>query len=151
MKITREKIKTFANSRGLELVEVDEDHYWLREDSAIIQIMIEKVRSGQVWVQFFSEVVHGVRVDGELMRKLLRLNADFLVGSFGLIDNNIYLKHSILGGEHMDEDEFFIALALIASTADDYDDKIIETHGGKTGVSLIRERLAQEEGRVVQW
>lgn len=149
---SREKIKQFAQARGVELNENGEDEFWVREGSSIVHIEFSRFGNNDEMVSVFSVVVRNVRVDSTLMTKLLRLNAEFNFGAFGLFEEMIIFKYSLLGGNHIDIDEFFNALAMVATIADEYDNKIISTNGGVTGVDFIREAIRKEEGNnIYQW
>ena len=47
--------------------------------------------------------------------------------------------HTILGGDTLDADELLATLTDVAILADEYDDKIIDKHGGQTMHELLEE------------
>jgi len=102
-------------------------------------------------VSIFSIVVRNVRVDNVLMSKLLNLNARMSFGAFAIEDDMVIYKYNLLGGEHIDEDEFFNALLMVAIISDEYDNKIISTHGGITAVDFVIEHIRKEEGKSLSW
>lgn len=153
MNSARSKIRQFAAKNDIELKNWGDDGYWLVEGSTIVYITFDIVNeeTRTEMVSFWSVVVREVRVDSTLMSKLLRLNVKFNFGAFGLEDDLVIFKYSVLGNDHIDEAEFTNALAMVALTSDEYDNKIIATHGGKTGVDYIRDQIAAKEGRESYW
>ena len=138
---TVDMIKNFAQENGIEL-NIMKNSFWVRQGSAVILIFVECFDNYENLkdevVTFYCRVVENAKIDAKLIEKLLRLNAEFKMGSFGLTqDNAICYRHSILGGRHMDFEEFYTALASVAFISDEYDDKIISTNGGKTAIDTL--------------
>ncbi|MBP9889698.1 MAG: YbjN domain-containing protein [Leptospiraceae bacterium] len=149
---SREKVRQFAQTRGVELNEYGNEGFWTSEGSTIVYIEFSDFNKSDEMISVYSVVVRNVRVDSTLMSKLLKLNTEFNFGGFGLIDDIIIYRYSLLGGNHVDIDEFFNALAMVALVADEYDNKIISTHGGVTGVDFLTEAIRQKEGTTIaQW
>ena len=125
----------------------------MREGSTIVHISFSYLddSNSDVMISFFSQVVRNVRVDMTLMSKLLKLNVELNFGAFGLIDDLVILKYNVLGGDHIDEDEFYNALFMIGYVADLYDDKIISTHGGVTAIDHIGNLIKEERGHIAEW
>jgi hypothetical protein len=153
MNSAKSRIRQFAANRNFELKDWGDDGFWVVEGSTIVYITFDIVndKTKAEMVSFVSVVVREVRIDNTLMSKLLKLNAQFNFGAFGLENDSVIFKYSILGNDHIDEEEFFNALAMVALISDEYDNKIIATHGGKTGVDYIREQIDAEEGREPIW
>lgn len=153
MNKTRTKIMKFAQNRKVELDNWGETGFMVREGSTFVHIDFSIVNdeTKDVMVSFYSPVVRGVRVDNILMSKLLKLNSELNFGAFALIDDLVLLKYNILGGDHMNEEEFYNALAMVAIVSDEYDNKIIATHGGVTAVDFIMDIIREKEGRSIDW
>jgi hypothetical protein len=148
-----ERIKTFAKNRDISINDAGDNAFWVREGSTIIHIISDKLPNGNEMVSFLSFVVSGARIDDTLLRKLLNLNVEFNFGAFGLSeDGTITYRYSIMGGSHMDEEEFHNALAMVAIIADEYDNKIISTHGGKTAIDKIQDDIRKrEQTDILRW
>lgn len=146
MRVSDSKIEAFTKYIDMDLTKVQTGAYWVRQDSAIVQIKVIE-NNGKEYVDFVSIVVENTRVDEALLRKLLEMNLAIPFGAFAIEGDNVILRHCILGGEHMDIDEFTEALVTIAFWADEYDDKIIETNGGKTGLTVLKEILYEKRGK----
>ena len=79
--------------------------------------------------------------EGMVMRYLLAHNLRLMFGGFGLsVDDGgkgaIVLTHTILG-DGMDRVELYASVSAIARVADDLDDQIVATYGGKTALDKL--------------
>jgi hypothetical protein len=151
--VTQRKVKQYAKELDWTLNEVDSGRaFWMREGSTIIHIVPDESKTPpQLLV--LARVVEGARIDLELTRKLLALNFDLAYGAFALDPSGtIIFSTTIVGGEHMDKTEFEMAVSAVALIADEYDNKIISTHGGKTAITVIEEMLRRKErGTELPW
>ncbi len=83
-------------------------------------------------------VVTGVEHSQELFEFLLRSNADFVFGAFGIDeDGDITFEHTILA-THMDLDELRDSVMAVLWTADQFDDQIVERFGGMRALDRMR-------------
>ena len=57
------------------------------------------------------------------------------------VRNNLKVIKGFDPYEGMDEDEFYQSLYSVARIADEYDDKIISSHGGKSAMDVLIEDL----------
>ncbi|MEM6445089.1 MAG: YbjN domain-containing protein [Cyanobacteria bacterium P01_D01_bin.123] len=77
-----------------------------------------------------STVVTGADVTPELQAFLLQANADLQFGSFAVNrQGDIIFRHAIVGMT-CDPEELETSVTAVLETADDYDDRIVETWGG---------------------
>jgi hypothetical protein len=145
---TKQKILNFANTKEFNINDDGDNKLWAVNGSTVVHIEISKLNDGTEMVEFLSTVVIEPRIDEQLLRKLLALNANFNFGAFGMWDDGtIVFKYNILGGDHMDIDEFDTAFTMVAIIADEYDNKIISTHGGKTALDYHKEVSEKQENR----
>jgi hypothetical protein len=153
MKSAKSKVITYAANRNVQLNDWGDDGYWVVEGSTIVYITFPIIDDNlkTEMVSIFSIVVRNVRVDNVLMSKLLNLNTRMSFGAFAIEDDMVIYKYNLLGGEHIDEDEFFNALLMVAIISDEYDNKIISTHGGITAVDFVIEHIRKEEGKSLSW
>ena len=83
-------------------------------------------------------VVTDIEHSPELYQFLLRSNADFVFGAFGIDeDGDITFEHTILA-THMDPDELKDSVMAVLWTADHYDDQIVEQFGGLRALDKMR-------------
>ncbi|MFM8438469.1 MAG: T3SS (YopN, CesT) and YbjN peptide-binding chaperone 1, partial [Candidatus Kapaibacterium sp.] len=78
-----------------------------------------------------AHVVSEADVSPELMKFLLRKNAELHIGGFGLLfDDTVVFSYAVTG-THLDRNELVTAIAAVAIIADHYDDEIVALAGGK--------------------
>jgi hypothetical protein len=113
----------------------------LQEGSTFVYVRAFPIGEKQAGVEVFSYVVIDVEVTEALMRHLLTYNLRLMFGGFGLaIDEGgkgaVVLSHTILG-DGMDRVELYASVAAIARAADNMDDQIVATFGGKTALDKL--------------
>jgi hypothetical protein len=82
-------------------------------------------------ISAWSYVVTGANITPELMRFLLDQNFDLHFGAFSLDkDGDIRFQASLIGSS-CDQNELQTSLTAVLEVADEYDDRIIQTWGGK--------------------
>ncbi len=120
---------------------LDDKLYIVKQGSTFVMINVVPLDGERAQVRCVAQLVKGVKMTGELATDLLKLNAKLRFGAFGYEENGalILMVHSILGGETLDRDELVATVSDVALLADEYDDKIIERHGGQTMKDLLEE------------
>ena len=94
-------------------------------------IVVRHFVKNETIVECMSNVVTGANVTPEIMKFLLRKNAELHFGSFGLLfDDTITFSHAITG-TNLDDNELITTLNSVAFISDYYDDVIVEMAGGK--------------------
>jgi Putative bacterial sensory transduction regulator len=95
--------------------------------------MIEVLPWGETdsLITAWSYVVTGAETTAELMRFLLDQNFDLPFGAFSLDKDGDIRFHASLIGSSCDLNELKASVSAVLKAADDYDDKIIATWGGK--------------------
>lgn len=134
------RIKKYAENNSISLIKSKKNHFIMKEGSTFVYIMINSDTDDE-WVAFYSLVVKDAKKKKKLLKKLLEMNSYIPFGAFGLQGNYIVFKHCILGGHHMDEKEFLQSLLSVSKIADEYDNIIIDTYGGKTAMDILIEDL----------
>ncbi|HWN98707.1 MAG TPA: hypothetical protein VNS63_05495 [Blastocatellia bacterium] len=129
-----------------------DDTLVLQEGSTFIYARAFPIGDKKAGVEIFSYVVADVDVSQELMRYLLTYNLRLILGAFGLAPGEdgkatVVLSHSILG-DTMSRDELYASVSAIARVADDLDDQIVETFGGKTALGKL---MATEHAPAEHW
>lgn len=77
-----------------------------------------------------STVVTGAKITADLQAFLLQANADLLFGSFAVNEaGDIIFRHAIVGIT-CDPEELETSVTAVLETADQYDDRIVNTWGG---------------------
>lgn len=105
--------------------------YTISRGSTQVIIVVRPFTSEETCVECMANVVTGTDITMELMRFLLRKNAELHFGSFGLLfDDTITFSHSI-AGTNLDANELTTTLNSVAVISDYYDDIIVDLSGGK--------------------
>ena len=118
----------------------DDGHFYVTYGSTVLEISVDAYGPEEAIVRLVAYCVQGVEVSENLERGLLETNLDLSVGAFALIDRDVFLCYSLIG-KSIDNRSLLDAIAGVATTSDEYDDKIVARFGGKTAL----ERLRQEE------
>ena len=118
----------------------DDGHFYVTYGSTVLEISVDAYGPEEAIVRLVAYCVQGVEVSENLERGLLETNLDLPVGGFSLIDRDVFLCYSLFG-KAVDNRSLLDAIAGVATTSDEYDDRIVARFGGKTAM----ERLRQEE------
>jgi hypothetical protein len=132
-KETYEKVKGWMTELYGESAKVypDTPSFGVGVGSAWTYVNVYAWGDDRATIQCFAWVVTGAEMDEALMQFLLRENYDMRFGMFGIDDEkDIFFKHSIMGVT-ADKGELKAAIAAVAYTADEYDDKIRSRWGGQ--------------------
>jgi len=143
MNKSKSKVEDFADKNNLSLIITKKDNYVLKEGSTFVYILVKHDQGGE-WIVFYSLVIKGVKINKKLMIELLELNSTIPFGAFGFHRDYIIFKHCILGGDHMDEEEFLQSFYSVAKISDKYDNYIIKKYGGKTAMDILIEDLMND-------
>ena len=92
--------------------------YTISHGTTQIMIIVRPYTDNETIVECISHVVTGAKIDDDLMKFLLRKNAELHFGSFGLLfDDAITFSHSITGTS-LDPNELITTLNSVATIAD---------------------------------
>lgn len=99
--------------------------------SSQIVIVVRPYTDADTAVECIANVVSGGNITPELMKYLLRKNAELHFGAFGLLfDDTVIFTHTIAGA-NIDANELLTSLNAVAAIADHYDDEIVGMAGGR--------------------
>ncbi len=113
--------------------------FTISRGSTQVMIVVRPFTSEETCVECMANVVTETEITPELMRFLLRKNAELHFGSFGLLfDDTITFSHSI-AGTNLDANELITTLNSVAVIADYYDDIIVDLSGGKRAADVIED------------
>lgn len=103
----------------------------MRNGSTAMTISVMPYGDDEAVINVCGWVVKGAKVSPELMQFLLNTNRDLYFGAFGLDTKNDFVtfEHSIIGST-CDKKELYTSMQAVISTADKYDDAIVEKFGG---------------------
>ncbi|HEX8090977.1 MAG TPA: YbjN domain-containing protein [Blastocatellia bacterium] len=141
-KAAYEKTRDFLHTLFGEVnVKTMDDTFVLQEGSTFVYTRTFPIGDKKSGVEIFSYVVVDVEVTEELMRYLLTYNLRLMLGAFGLsigegAKGAVLLSHTVLG-DSMDREELYASVTAIARVADDLDDHIVASFGGKTALDKL--------------
>jgi hypothetical protein len=132
------KVKSYLD----ELVDEhfdDAEHcdFYLKYGSTVVEISIEPFEEDDAVIEILAFCVQGVEPSLDLLRELLRLNAEVQLGAFSMIDGDVFFSHSFLG-RRLQPDQLIASLNEVAAVSDEYDEQIVERFGGQTALDRLR-------------
>ena len=113
-------------------------HFYVRYGTTVLEIAVDPYGPEETMVQVMSYCVQGVRLEPDLMLGLLELNHHLAFGAFSVVGRDIFLSHTLFG-RGLERSALLSAIAAVANTADEYDDRIVAKYGGQTALDRIRD------------
>lgn len=134
--ITIRKISDILDYNYPDHLKFDDGSFAVIHGSSQVLILVRPFTQDEACVECIANVVTGAKVNEDLMRFLLRKNAELHFGAFGLIfDGTITFAHSF-STSVLHEKELVTTLESVAIIADYYDDIIVDLAGGKRAQDL---------------
>ena len=128
---TRSRVIRILDDAYPEYMTFEDGVFAVTRGSTRVMIAVRSFTAEECMVEVTAHVVTGATMSLELMKFLLRKNAELHIGGFGLLfDDTIVFSNSITG-TYMDRNELITAIAAVAIIADHYDDEIVAIAGGK--------------------
>ncbi|HVR44671.1 MAG TPA: YbjN domain-containing protein [Thermoanaerobaculia bacterium] len=117
----------------------DAEHcdFYLKYGTTVVEISIEPYEEDNAVVEVLAYCVQGVKATTELMRELLRINAEVPMGAFSMVDGDIFFSHSFVGRD-LQASQLLASLNHVAATSDMYDEQIVARYGGETALERLR-------------
>jgi hypothetical protein len=121
----------------------------LQVDDVHVMVAPRAGPGGPVVVRVFAITNVGVAVAPELGLFLARLNFGLMFGRFALDaeHRSIWFDETLLGDQFSDE-ELRFAIRVVASTADQWDDRLKQMFGGATHEEVLKGRAPHELPRI---
>lgn len=136
---TIEKVTNILQEHFSDYLIFGEGAFTINRGSTQVMIIVRPFTQTDTCVECQANVVYGAKITEDLMRFLLRKNAELHFGAFGLLfDDTIVFSHS-LAGINLDPNELITAINSVALIADHYDDIIVDLAGGKRAVDFTEE------------
>lgn len=134
----KDKVQRYLMDMGLHGIEVIEDGYTFRHDSTRVFITVEERGEGEDTfspIIITAPVVSDLKPTPELFEYVARHADDKLFGHLGLKEDKergvlqLVFTHTLLG-DFLDPQELERAVAAVAITANEEDDKLAAQFGG---------------------
>ena len=116
---------------------LEDGHFYVTYGSTVLEISVESYGPEDASVAIIAYCVQGADIDDELLAGLLQLNHTLSFGAFSVVGSDIFFAHSLFG-RTLERSNLLSAIAAVAETADQYDDKIVAKYGGKRAFDAIR-------------
>lgn len=143
--IARTRIEAIVTEILGRSPEQDKDNdYVLPIGEVHVMVAPRAAQDGQVMIRIFAITNVGIGVTPELGLFLARLNFGLMFGRFALdvAHQSIWFDESLLG-EEFREEELRFAVRIVASTADEWDNRLKQMFGGSTYQEVLAGRAAE--------
>ena len=143
--VIRERVERVITEMLGSPPEQDDEHdYVLPVGDVRVSVSPRSVPNGQVVIRIACLTNVGLEPSGELGLFLGQLNFGLMFGRFALdsMRRAVWIDETLLG-DHFDDDELRFVIEIVASTADEWDDRIKQMFGGATLREVIASRDAQ--------
>jgi len=128
---TRVRVESILMDAYPEYMSFDDGVYAVTRGSTRVMISIRPFTAEECMVECTAHVVAGATITPELMKFLLRKNAEIHLGGFGLLFDDTIVYSNSVTGTHLDRNELIVLVASVAVISDHYDDEIVTMAGGK--------------------
>lgn len=136
---TIERVENILKESYPDYLSFGNGSYTISRGSTQVMIIVRPYTADDTCVECIANVVYGSKITDDLMKFLLRKNAELHLGAFGLLfDDTITYSHSI-SGANLDANELLATLNAVATISDYYDDIIVSVNGGKSAKDFFEE------------
>lgn len=127
---TRANVAAILKDRFSQTVDFSDGSYALSYGSSSVGVVVRRYTETDTMVEIMAQVVSGAEITPELLKWLLRKNAELHFGAFGLLFDDTIIYTYSLPGSKLDASELEAAVTSVAVIADHYDDEIVKMAGG---------------------
>lgn len=136
---TIERVESILKDKFPDYLSFGNGSFTISRGSTQVMLIVRPFTSDDTCIECMANVVFGAKITEDLMKFLLRKNAELHFGAFGLLfDDTISFAHSI-SGSNLDENELLNTLNAVATIADYYDDIIVSVNGGSRASDFFEE------------
>ena len=136
---TISRVESILKDKFPDYLDFGNGSYTISRGSTQVMLIVRAFTDEDTCIECISNVVFGAKITEDLMKFLLRKNAELHFGAFGLLfDDTITFTHTI-SGANLDENELMNTLNSVATIADYYDDIIVSVNGGSRASDFFEE------------
>ncbi|MBK6292055.1 MAG: YbjN domain-containing protein [Ignavibacteria bacterium] len=128
---TRANVAAILKERFPQTVDFSDGSYALSYGSSSVGVVVRRYTETDTMVEIMAQVVSSAIITPDLLKWLLRKNAELHFGAFGLLFDDTIIYTYSLPGSKLDASELEAAVTSVAVIADHYDDEIVKMAGGK--------------------
>ena len=144
----RDRVRKILTEMMEEEPPQDEDgDFWIGLGDVRVVVGARVAPGGLLMVRVFAITNVDITISPELGLFLARLNFGLMFGRFALNTErrSIWFDETLLG-EHFSDEELRFTVRVVASTADEWDDRLKQMFGGSTHQEVLTKRLDEEKG-----
>ncbi len=136
---TIERVESIIKDKFPDYLSFGNGSFTISRGSTQVMLIVRPFTNDDTSIECMSNVVFGAKITEDLMKFLLRKNAELHFGAFGILfDDTISFSHSI-SGANLNENELINTLNSVATIADYYDDIIVSVNGGTRAQDFFEE------------
>lgn len=136
-------IESMLNELFPDTVSFGDGSFTLSRGSATVMVVVRPFGESEYCVECISHVVVGATLSDDLLKYLLRKNAELHFGGFSLLfDDTIAFSYTIPVA-NICKEELATAVNAVAIIADYYDDEIVAMAGGRRAVDAEEDEMQQ--------
>jgi hypothetical protein len=115
-----------------ELAVVGEESpvFFVNMGSAVVHVVVFAWNDDDATITARAYLVRGAELTVDLLKYLLRENADMRFGAFGIDDDGDILFEHTIRGSTCEKEELKASVMAVLAVADKYDDEIVARWGG---------------------
>lgn len=136
---THREVESILKETYPDYLSFETGQFTLTRGSSQVMIIVRPFTENETCVEIMANVVTGGNISPQIMKFLLRKNAELHFGAFGLLfDNTIIFQYSITG-TNLDKNELVTSINAVAIIADHYDDELATMSGGRRAIDATPE------------
>lgn len=136
---TISKVEDILKESFPDYLSFEAGQWTLTSGSTQVMIVVRPFTENETCIEVMANVVTGGTLNPDLMKFLLRKNAELHFGGFGLLfDDTIIFQYSI-AGSNIDKNELVTSINAVSIIADHYDDDLARMSGGKRAIDVSPE------------
>lgn len=116
----------------------EDGHFYVRYGSTVLEIAVEPYGPQEATVKITGYCVQGTNVTERLLVYLLEVNHTLPMGGFSAVGEDVFFSLSLYGRE-LSPSQLLSAIAFVANTTDEFDDRLAAEHGGQTAIERIQD------------
>ena len=136
-------VDTLLHSQFPDTVSFGDGSFTLTRGSAVVMVVVRAFGDKDYCVECLSHVVVGAALNDELLKYLLRKNAELHFGGFGLLFDDTIAFSYTLPAANLSAEELATAVNAVAIISDYYDDEIVAMAGGRRGADAEEQEIEQ--------
>ena len=136
LEILEDKVTGYLVDLGLPPESHGDGLYAFRFEQTVVLVSLFEA-TGTCWVRVASALLRDFRPTLDLVTRLLRLNAEVMLGSFLIFEDDILSFSVTLPGDGLEAPGFSAALEHVASISNSYAEELQSIAGGQLSSDLL--------------